>query len=51
MRSTMEILQAARAAKSGLIALTTEKKNEALAAMAAALVAASEEIWWPTPRT
>ena len=44
MRSTMEILQAARAAKSGLIALTTEKKNEALAAMAAALVAASEEI-------
>ena len=44
MRSTMEILQAARAAKSGLIALTMEKKNEALAAMAAALVAASEEI-------
>jgi glutamate-5-semialdehyde dehydrogenase len=44
MKSTMEILQAAKAAKATLCLLTTEKKNEALAAMAAALVAASDEI-------
>ena len=44
MRSTMEILQAARRAKASLSLLTTQKKNEALAAMAAALVAASDDI-------
>ena len=44
MKSTMEILQAAKATKATLSLLTTEKKNEALAAMAAALVAASDEI-------
>ena len=44
MRSTMEILQAARSAKASLRLLTTQKKNEALAAMAAALVAASDDI-------
>ncbi|MBR5615676.1 MAG: glutamate-5-semialdehyde dehydrogenase [Clostridia bacterium] len=44
MRSTMEILQAAKAAKASLSLLTTDKKNEALAAMADALVAASGDI-------
>ena len=40
----MEILQAAKAAKASLSLLTTDKKNEALAAMADALVAASGDI-------
>ncbi|MBR5797736.1 MAG: glutamate-5-semialdehyde dehydrogenase [Clostridia bacterium] len=44
MRSTMEILQAAKAAKASLSLLTTDKKNEALAAMADALVASSGDI-------
>ena len=40
----MEILQAAKAAKASLSLLTTDKKNDALAAMADALVAASGDI-------
>ena len=44
MRSTIEILQAAKEAKASLSLLTTEKKNEALAAMAAALVAAADDV-------
>ena len=40
----MEILQAAKAAKASLSLLTTDKKNEALAAMADALVASSGDI-------
>ena len=44
MKSTMEILQAAKAAKSSLSLLTTQKKNEALAAMAKALTDAADDI-------
>ncbi len=44
MRSTTDILQAAKAAKASLCLLTTEKKNEALAAMANALEEAEEDI-------
>lgn len=40
MKTTAEILKAARGAKEELAALTTEKKNAALAAMAKALLAA-----------
>ena len=44
MKSTIEILQAAKAAKASLSLLTTEKKNAALAAMASALTDAADDI-------
>jgi len=44
MKSTLEILQAAKAAKASLSLLTTEKKNAALAAMASALIEATDNI-------
>ena len=44
MKSTLEILQAAKAAKASLSLLTTEKKNAALAAMADALLGATDDI-------
>ena len=44
MKSTLEILQAAKAAKASLSLLTTEKKNAALAAMASALTDAADDI-------
>jgi glutamate-5-semialdehyde dehydrogenase len=44
MKSTMEILQAGRGAKSSLSLLTTDKKNAALEAMASALLHATDEI-------
>ena len=44
MKSTLEILQAAKAAKASLSLLTTEKKNAALAAMASALIEATDDI-------
>ena len=44
MKSTLEILQAAKAAKASLSLLTTKKKNAALAAMASALIEATDNI-------
>ena len=44
MRSTKEILQAAKAAKASLCLLTTDKKNEALSAMAEQLIASTDKI-------
>ena len=44
MKQTIDILKAARRAAASLCTLTTEKKNAALAAMADALVAASDEV-------
>ncbi len=44
MRSTIELLQAAKAAKASLCLLTTDKKNEALAAMADALISDTNNI-------
>lgn len=44
MKSTLEILQAAKAAKASLSLLTTDKKNTALAAMASALIEATDDV-------
>ena len=44
MKQTIDILKAARAASAALSTLTTDKKNAALAAMADALVEASDDI-------
>ena len=44
MKSTLEILQAAKAAKASLSLLTTDKKNAALAAMASALIEATDDV-------
>ncbi len=44
MKSTLEILQAAKAAKASLSLLTTDKKHAALAAMASALIEATDDV-------
>ena len=44
MRQTIDILKAAKAASASLCTLTTEKKNAALAAMADALLASTDEV-------
>ena len=44
MKQTIDILKAAKEAKASLCFLTTQKKNEALSAMADALLASEESI-------